>query len=403
MSTEETDDSYDTESDSFVSFSDGSEESESENENKAKRHKRSDLENSLHEKNKEIATTLKTITVGNLTPATQRRFIVEQPTDNRPDWVKRATKARAERIAQSGDNIQPIDVQTQPEWIEKAKQAQISRDLRGLDRFLNKKAPELPPEPEWFRKACKRRDLSTLIYVNEKVHVSNVETPSWVKSSAAQKILNSFLQEDEGVIPDWMKKGVKMTTNEKNILLEQLAKLKEILEQEKKLTGEKETLLASFKDSLQIAEQKLDESVISYRSLRENRKDENVQSFIDSSNDIFSKNVKFMNSTKEKFDLTDSVASLVEKQNKKEELHRQNRPKKPKKKKSSSKIKKPSSKKKSSRIANTDSSKDDIKQHSLIDLVDEKSENSPRRKRRTKEKSEKTKLKKKNPDESKKD
>merc|ERR1711941_90524 len=134
------------------------------------------------------------------------------------------------------------------------------------------------------------------------------------------KILNSFLQDDQGVIPDWMKKGIQMTNNEKDILLEQLQKLKEILNAERKLTAERETLFASAKDALQTAEQKLEESVASFRQLRKNRKDkENVKDLIDSSNETFEKNMKYMTATKEKFGIQKQVATLVAAQTEKEE------------------------------------------------------------------------------------
>lgn len=287
--------------------------------------KQSQTLKTLAKKNNEIAHTVKAITVNSLTPISRKKY-EDKIEDGTPSWVKRAMEAREKRIQNEQNNpkieIEEVNSSKEPEWIQKAKEAQISRDLRGLDRFVNKKAPELPPEPEWFSKACKRRDLGKLLEVGEKVHVSNVETPWWVHSSPAQKILNAFLHEDEGVIPDWMKKGVKMTNNEKNILLEQLEKLKEILEEEKKVTLESETFLNSSKNMLQMAENKLDESVTAYRSLRENRKSQDVQSFIDSSNNIFSENEKFMNKIRDEFEVGDIVDEYVEAQKKRDEVKR---------------------------------------------------------------------------------
>ena len=153
------------------------------------------LEDSLHQRNLEIASTVKDITVCNLTPISKRRVsqnvekaLAEDSKNQIPDWVKRATAARAARIKEEqnkGKLQESPETKQEPEWVQKAKQAQISRDLRGLDRFLNKKAPALPPEPEWLSKACKRRDLTQLLASSEKVHVSNVETPFWVQSSSA--------------------------------------------------------------------------------------------------------------------------------------------------------------------------------------------------------------------------
>lgn len=275
----------------------------------------------LVKKNYEIATTFKSITENNLTPIK----IKEEVNDGTPSWVRRAMEAREKRIQKELKNPKEPENKgsPEPEWIKKAKEAQISRDIRGLDRFVNKNAPELPPEPEWFSRACKRRDLSTLLATPEKVHVSNVETPNWVHSSPAQKILNAFLHDDEGIRPDWMNKGIQMSNNEKTILLEQLEKLKELLEEERKTTIEQETFLASSKDMLQKAQIKLEESVTSYRFLRENRKGENVQNFIDSSNEIFSKNSKFMNEIKEEFEVNDIVDEFVEEEKKKYEIKRE--------------------------------------------------------------------------------
>jgi len=376
----------------------------------------STLENSLEEKNREIATTLKAITVSSLTPTTQKKIKEKpeaeaesqpQPTEagksSVPEWVKRATQARANRIQaeMSGTVTIPVEEKLEPEWIEKAKQAQISRDLRGLERFVNRKAPALPPEPEWLSKAHKRRDLTKLLATPEKVHVSNVETPLWVQSSAAQKILNSFLQDDKGVIPEWMQKGVEMTTTQKNILLEQLEKLKEILEAERKLTAERETLLASTTETLQSAEVKLEESVASYRELRENRKDkEKVQGVINSSNEIFTKNQKFMANAKEKFGLSEHVRVLVKAQEEKEEkilIKKENARKARAEEREKKRAARKGKSKKSKKAAVTlDSSKDEIKQNVLEKVVlDEENSVGKKKRRRKGDKTDKSKRTKK--------
>jgi len=355
------------------------------------------LENSLEEKNREIANTLKAITVNSLTPTTQRKINEksnkeepEKSASGIPEWVKRATQARANRIQAelSGEVKIPVEEPTQPEWIEKARQAQISRDLRGLERFLNKKAPALPPEPEWLSSAHKRRDLSKLLATPEKVHVSNVETPLWVQSSAAQKILNSFLQDDKGVLPQWMQKGVEMTNNEKKILLEQLEKLKEILEAERKLTAERETLLASTSETLQSAEAKLEESVVSYRLLRENRKDvDNIQTMIDSSNEVFKKNEKFMNNAKEKFGLSEPVRTLVKAQEEKENklrIKKENARKVKAEEREKRRAARKGKSKKSKKSSTLDSSKDDIKSKVLDTVVLEEENSGGKKKKRRK-------------------
>merc|ERR1712100_122659 len=72
--------------------------------------------------------------------------------------------------------------------------------------------------------------------------------------------------------------------------------------------------------ALQLAEKKLDESVTAYRTLRENRKNpdnEIVQGYVEEVNSIFNNSSAFMEKTKKKFDLEDSVKELVEVQGRK--------------------------------------------------------------------------------------
>jgi|ERR1712100_42101 len=293
------------------------------------------LEDSLQEKNSQIASTLKNMTMG-LTPARKPKLSQKEELklaqeraaaeSSEPEWIKRVKAgSRSGAIKEIEKNREKAleeaaSSSPSPDWVKKAKEAQISRDLRGLERFVNQKAPALPPAPEWISKACKRRDLSSLLGYEERVHESNKEAPSWVQSSNAQKILNSFLRDDEGVIPQWMRKGVEMTRDEKKLFLLQLKELKELLEAERQLTAERETILAESKDALQLAEKKLDESVTAYRTLRENRKNpdnEIVQGYVEEVNSIFNNSSAFMEKTKKKFDLEDSVKELVEVQGRK--------------------------------------------------------------------------------------
>jgi len=298
---------------------------------------RGEREHNLEVKNAQIANTVKGLTVNNLTPATKRKLTqqeqllkAEQEAESvkKPVWLEQAARRRAsgiQRLEERREKGISSQAQERPEWVQKAKEAQISRDLRGLDRFLNQKAPALPAEPEWFSKACKRRDLTQLLEVEERAHESNKETPEW--ASSAQKILNSFLQDDEGVLPDWMKKGVQMTKDEKNEMMEQLQQLRQLLLEEQKLTAERETLLASCKDSLSSAQQRLEESVGAFRTLRENRKDttDNVQCFVDSTNQVFERNSNWMKKVKDQFEIHEQVQALVERQQEKEQVRRENR------------------------------------------------------------------------------
>src|SRR3990167_180203 len=100
----------------------------------------------------------------------------------KPEWLLRAQKSRTNIIAELENKRAAKTVEFEkPEWIQKAIEAQISRDLRGIEKYLNKKAPALPPEPEWIRKATKRRDLTQLNKITERAHVSNVQAPDWVQ------------------------------------------------------------------------------------------------------------------------------------------------------------------------------------------------------------------------------
>jgi len=299
------------------------------------------VEHGLQVKNAKIVETVKDLTVNNLTPATKRKLTQQEELrkaeqeateGKQPVWLEQATRRRTTILQMEERRERGLSLSSQsteeprPEWIQKAKEAQISRDLRGLDRFLNQKAPALPAEPEWLSKACKRRDLSKLLQAEERAHESNKETPEW--ASSAQKILNSFLQDDEGVLPEWMKKGVQMTKAEKTEMMEQLQALKQLLLEEQKLTAERETLLASCKDSLSDAQQRLEESVTAFRTLRDNRKDQdNVQSLVESTNQVFEKNNNWMRRVKDEFEIHEQVQALVDRQQEKEQARRENRTK----------------------------------------------------------------------------
>merc|ERR1712130_440767 len=125
---------------------------------------------------------------------------------------------------------------------------------------------------------------------------------------------------------DWMKKGVQMAKDEKNEMMEQLQALKELLLEEQKLTAERETLLASCKDSLSGAQQRLEESVTAFRTLRDNRKDlDNVHSLVDSTNQVFEKNNNWMRKVKDQFEIHEQVQALVDRQQEKEQVRRENR------------------------------------------------------------------------------
>merc|ERR1712100_785671 len=128
-----------------------------------------------------------------------------------------------------------------------------------------------------------------------------------------------------------MRKGVEMTRDEKKLFLLQLKELKELLEAERQLTAERETILAESKDALQLAEKKLDESVTAYRTLRENRKNpdnEIVQGYVEEVNSIFNNSSAFMEKTKKKFDLEDSVKELAESRSKSTKAKKTKRKKK---------------------------------------------------------------------------
>merc|ERR1712130_232120 len=153
---------------------------------------------------------------------------------------------------------------------------------------------------------------------------------------------------------DWMKKGVQMAKDEKNEMMEQLQALKELLLEEQKLTAERETLLASCKDSLSGAQQRLEESVTAFRTLRDNRKDlDNVHSLVDSTNQVFEKNNNWMRKVKDQFEIHEQVQALVDRQQEKEQVRRENRKTTTKSKKKPKKSKKKSTKSESSAAAET--------------------------------------------------
>ena len=345
-------------------------------------------EDQLQEQNLTIANAVKDITFNHLTPASKRKLTQKEELlraeeaaqrGNQPEWLLSATKSRSSQfrdLEERREKTKSVQLEgPRPEWVQKAKEAQISRDLRGLDRFLNQKAPALPAEPEWLSKACKRRDLTSLLEQGERAHESNKEAPLWVQSSNAQRILNSFLgQNNEGVLPDWMNKGVEMSKDEKTEMFAQLDALKRLLAEEQSLTAERETLLASCKDALLVARQKLEESTSSFRVLREHRKDgENVKGFVEQTEEVFERNKGFMNKTAEQFGLQEQVQALSEKQITKENAKRESISKS-----KSSKVKKSSSSSKKKKEIGA--SKEDQESGSA---VEEENCFKPKKKRKT--------------------
>eukprot|EP01095_Lingulamoeba_sp_RSL-Kostka_P017964 TRINITY_DN963_c0_g1_i1.p1 TRINITY_DN963_c0_g1~~TRINITY_DN963_c0_g1_i1.p1 ORF type:complete len:569 (-),score=254.42 TRINITY_DN963_c0_g1_i1:133-1839(-) len=141
-----------------------------------------------------------------------------------------------------------------PEWIKrvKKKKEELYSDVDGIEKFINRKPPELPPEAEWCEKAHKTRDLSFLEI--EKKEEANQEVPDWIKNSNAEKILNKVLKTDtETAIPQWMKRTnssenvmkTKIQRKEKEQLLKKLYTLREAIEKEIEITKKQEIKYAN--------------------------------------------------------------------------------------------------------------------------------------------------------------
>ena len=64
----------------------------------------------------------------------------ENQEEKKPEWLLRAQKSRTNIIAELENKRATKTVEAyKPEWIQIAIESQISRDLRGIEKYLNKK------------------------------------------------------------------------------------------------------------------------------------------------------------------------------------------------------------------------------------------------------------------------
>ena len=215
---------------------------------------------------------LSTPTVNNKRISQKEELAKASQASPEPEWLKRALKPRNEvlqELEKKRANILEENSPKEPEWLAKYNEQKQARDLKGLERFLHRKAPELPPEPEWIQKAhlFKRRD-NLLLSNPEKVHHSNKEAPEWVNTGASKKILSSFLRQDVEVIPDWMNREREMNKEERSVLISQLENLRQLLEIERNKTREKLEQQKSLSDILIKSKELYHESHSSYSNFK---------------------------------------------------------------------------------------------------------------------------------------
>mmetsp|Transcript_1963 Transcript_1963/g.7085 ORF Transcript_1963/g.7085 Transcript_1963/m.7085 type:complete len:448 (+) Transcript_1963:57-1400(+) len=209
-------------------------------------------------------------------PAKSQKALLAEAaqTQEPPSWLKKALKPRAKVAVEVEEKrrsqlVQSAEKQTQPEWVEKSRR--MSRDVSGLERYIKMKPPDLPPEPEWVGKATKSRDLSVLVRKNNlQTHAANKEAPDWVKEGTfSKKILSAFLQSDAEISPDWMEESRAMSEDEKKQLLSKIEELRQVLEEEQRLTAERKEILAKATAAHESVQEGLNESRSALTALQE--------------------------------------------------------------------------------------------------------------------------------------
>ena len=111
--------------------------------------------------------------------------------NNTPEWLQRALRPKKELIEKLeikrssliGQSTETTD--NQPEWVKKVKEAQSRRDLHGLERFTNKPAPELPPEPLWVGQIRNSKLIKVIQTTHSPTKGSSLKNSIGRKSGAA--------------------------------------------------------------------------------------------------------------------------------------------------------------------------------------------------------------------------